>query len=520
MALAPRVMTVGHFMTTDEYLWLNRTGTFSDALAHGEFSKMSAGLFFPGTMPGIPTLWLGSLGRLIWSGAKHVGLADGGTPFTSSFVGFAFAQTMVAIATAVLVGVLVWLMCQWVSRRAGVVTGLVIATEPFWVAHGSVLHTDELTTLFGLAGTIAIAWVLGIPTDVTPPRRPMRWAAISGVLLVCSPLTKLSGFLFLPPVAGMLIYAWVRNILRRNDGVTIWQAGWTTVRLAIVIGGAAIVTTAVLYPSLWLAPVAQFRLLQHANDIVTTDRITYFNGHLAKWPSLWFYPVNLAYRSTPWMLIAIPVGTVVSLVRRETRARAAIMMSCAIVSSIALLVTMAHYDRYGLLVLGPASVLVGLACTPRTVSDRPIVWPKRLITLVGIGALSYTMVIAPWGLAYYNPILTRIEKPERVVRIGWGESSSLILPIISADAHAHGTTCRQVSVATLVVSSPVLLRHTCAYKPGTAADADYLAIGISYQQLSGGSYRQSTKGRVLVGTGTMLGVPQVQVWRKVDAFKP
>ena len=48
------------------------------------------------------------------------------------------------------------------------------------MAHGSVIHTDELTALFGLAGLLALGLVLGVPTvpTATSTAGPLRsWPA-------------------------------------------------------------------------------------------------------------------------------------------------------------------------------------------------------------------------------------------------------------------------------------------------------------------------------------------------------
>lgn len=86
---------------------------------------------------------------------------------------------MVALATAALIGLLAWLVSKWLSVRTGLVTGAVLATEPFWVSLGSILHTDELVALFGLTGLVALAWALGLPDAAVRPRRARRWAVVA-----------------------------------------------------------------------------------------------------------------------------------------------------------------------------------------------------------------------------------------------------------------------------------------------------------------------------------------------------
>ena len=82
-ALFRRLRTVGNFETIDEILWTRRVQVFSDALTNFEPSKASvtgAPNLFGGTlatMPGVPTMWLGSIGRLVWGIGRSVGRGRG-----------------------------------------------------------------------------------------------------------------------------------------------------------------------------------------------------------------------------------------------------------------------------------------------------------------------------------------------------------------------------------------------------------------------------------------------------------
>ena len=199
-----RLRTVGTFETIDETLWTRRVQVFSDVLTNFEPSKASvtgAPNLFGGTlatMPGVPTMWLGSIGRLVWGIGRSLGVIEGNETFYESRSGLALGQTSVAVATVALIGLIVWLVQRWGAPRAGLVAGLLLATEPFWVAHGSVLHTDELTVLFGLSGLLALGLVLGVPAIDERYLHRRSMAVLAGFLLVCSPLTKISGMAYAP----------------------------------------------------------------------------------------------------------------------------------------------------------------------------------------------------------------------------------------------------------------------------------------------------------------------------------
>jgi len=172
LAALPRALTAGHFRTWDETLWMARSLRFSGAVATGNTADASASAGWDlVTMPGVTTMWIGSAARAVWSGGRHLGLwaHAAGATFDSSRSGLALAQLGVAAVTSALVGVLVLLVAAWAGQVAAGVAGVLLATEPFLVAHGAVLHTDELMTFSGVARCSPLLWC-----SACPPRRGGR----------------------------------------------------------------------------------------------------------------------------------------------------------------------------------------------------------------------------------------------------------------------------------------------------------------------------------------------------------
>ena len=57
LALAPRLIDVDRFLTTDEVFWMGRTGNFARALASGQLGQT-----FQSGHPGVTTMWTALLG--------------------------------------------------------------------------------------------------------------------------------------------------------------------------------------------------------------------------------------------------------------------------------------------------------------------------------------------------------------------------------------------------------------------------------------------------------------------------
>ena len=75
-AAVPRVLTAGRYVTTDEPRWMQRSERFFEAVTSLELSSASASLGEPATMPGGPTMWIGSMARVVWAAGRELGLVD------------------------------------------------------------------------------------------------------------------------------------------------------------------------------------------------------------------------------------------------------------------------------------------------------------------------------------------------------------------------------------------------------------------------------------------------------------
>lgn len=448
VAVVPRLLTIGRFFNLDESLWMGRSERFSDALLHLDLAHMSATRPLTGTMPGIPTVWLGSLGRLIWSLGGVLGIVDPGQRFSQSASAYVTAQAMVGIATALLIGLFVWLVARWISLRVAIVAGAVLATEPFWVSLGSILHTDELVALFGVNGLVALSWTLGLPSGVTRPTNVRQWAIISGVLLVLAPLTKVNGLAFAVPALGMVGWAVLRDWRARDEEVGLVEATRPVLALVGWMTLAGFVVTLVTYPALFFGWAEQKTAFEGQLRTANGDRKVFFLGHYAAHPDLRFYPVTLTYHSTAWFSIAAPIGVAIALARRSTRRFAATVLAWTVVPMATMLRSGLVYARYGLVVLGPLALAAACAVHPAEASLRW--WSDRANQVVSVAVgvmLVVAVVVAPWGGITFNPIASAYREPILVLPLGWGETTAKAMRVVEADAHARGLDCSMVSVS-------------------------------------------------------------------------
>lgn len=188
--------------------------------------------------------------------------------------------------------------------------GFFLATEPFLVAHGAVLHTDELLGLFGACTVVLLARLLG--RGGPPLARPTMTAVLAGVLAGLTVLTKLSALAFAP--GAVLLTCWVawRRVVASRRTESGWRSGLASAFIPVaLVCLAGVATIAVLWRRSSLHPeiswgAAQFGETGRCRTVQPVqDEITFA-------PSGRFYFVTAPFRMTPWFMLAtlilVPLG--------------------------------------------------------------------------------------------------------------------------------------------------------------------------------------------------------------------
>lgn len=524
-AAVPRLLTAGNFQTVDETLWMTRSARFADAVVGGHLSHLAITSEAASTMPGITTMWIGSLAKGLFELGQWIGLVPDDRIFEYSTQGVAIAQSTMAVATALLIGLVAWLVARWSSARVGVAFGLLLATEPFWVAHGSILHTDELLTLFGSAGLVCLAIALGVPRSapvggLEPRAVPRRWAVAAGVLLACAALTKLSGLVW--GASAAIIFAWaIVQRIRDHSPETSRRNACRPLATGLAIAlGCAVATTAVLYPALWADPGGQWTRLAASFDLGRLPRESYFRGGVLQQPPLYFYAYVLPWRTTPWALAVVLVAIPFALARQVARSRAIMMLAMAVPPTIVLALAEAKYTRYGLMILAPLLLAGCLALQPHE-RDTAALGERAAAALrferaawlsLGVVGVLFACSVAPYGLVYFNPLLGGGRAAQSHVPVGWYEEGDMALASIREDVERRGGTCDGVTT-TGYRTFMVTWAHCGRWVPDS--DADYLVVDISMRQhMSTRTYRARIRGRELVDVDYVQGIRYVEIWRQ------
>jgi 4-amino-4-deoxy-L-arabinose transferase-like glycosyltransferase len=473
LALAPRVLAQGRFITVDEaYHWFERAHLFLRAIRAGDWA--STNLI---GHPGVTTMWLGALGIVAHQTLAGWGLATWPDPELLRVM----LRLPVAIVTALCVALSYPLLRRLLSTRVAILAALLWAADPFLVAHSQLLHVDALMTSFITLSLLTALVAFRLDDDAED--QPVRWrmliaSAVAGGLAL---LTKSPAVILLPMIGLIaLAAAWRRNKGRRTKaegrahdwrslafgfrGGTIYRALTSFVILPVLAWvGVMAAIWFTLWPAAWVDLSGAVGSVLHqaeADGGSPHGWGNFFFGHTVDDPGPLFYPIASALRLTPWALLGLlayfgftiydirsrrrlPIGDRTSQLvnRREHRAPLALLALFVLLFTLMMSVPAKKFDRYILPIFPPLDILaaVGLIwlMNQRTKNqepridrpDRSPVLGSRSGTLwVVLGWSFVVLALAanlawyhPYELAYYNPLLGGGPIAARLIPVGWGE---------------------------------------------------------------------------------------------------
>lgn len=510
VALVARLDTAAaSFETYDERPWLYDSARFWDNLASGDLDGASAEPDGEvGTMPGITTMWVGTAARGVWTVGVDLGWWSGEDPpsygggdtwyLTRS--GLNVAQVAMALVTSLLIGLVVALLLRWAGALAAAIAGLLLATEPFIVAHGTVLHTDELMALFGLASVIAVALLLGLPQP-TPLAGKRSTAILAGVLFAGCFLTKVTGLMLLPVFAVLAGWAILRT---KQPRPTLVAGAWA--------GVSCLVTMLLLYPALWAEPGEEIQAIWDAVMVGREGHIEYFFGDPTPTPGPAFYAVAMPFRSTPWLLVLGIVAAVLVWLRPRIRPYGAVLAVGIAVPFVMLSLAKQQHDRYGLLLPMFGAVLVGVvgAEVYRSLSADRVRFVRAVGLAAGAFVVVHSVVVAPWGIAYFNPLLGGSGQVRDVMNVGWGEGYEMAGKMVEELVDGN---CDDVTV---LGYTPFMAHYRCGEPPAFGEPADYVVAYIEESLVFPDLYNRNIRGRELLAERKIRGLPYIRIYGPLD----
>jgi hypothetical protein len=433
----PRGLALDRVVTPDEVNWLTTSSNFYVAVKQGDFAKT-----YQLEHPGVTTLWAGAAGFL-WRYPDYVDEGPGQVIYSEQEAGLILrslghepldliiaGRVFIVLTIIVVLAVAFLQAVPLVGFWPAVIGFLLIAFDPFHIAHSRILHQDGMASSFALLALLAFLKFL---------YRGARWhnLILSGAAAGLAWLTK-SPMFFLIPFMGLLVLIELekkRRLIGRSERESL---RWSVVTL-IVWGGVGLAVFVLLWPAMWVDPIYTLRrvgggMLNYAVH-GHTEAPLFFDGQIYTGdPGAHFYPITFLWRTSPVVLIGLVLAVLAlilpparSLLSKH-RGPLAMLLLFAGLFTLFMIVGAKKFDRYLLPIYPPLDLVAGVGWVA-TVNwlrqQKPPWWAQiaapAILLFAVVGQAAATVSSSPYYFSYYNPLLGGTARAPEVMMVGWGE---------------------------------------------------------------------------------------------------
>ncbi|MEX0650109.1 MAG: phospholipid carrier-dependent glycosyltransferase [Candidatus Andersenbacteria bacterium] len=377
----PRIITLGTIFTIDERLWLARGAKFMEAFASLHMADTRVAF-----QPGVTTTWLSAV--------------------TTHFNSLAASQASIAVATGLLIAVATYFLVRVLAWRWGVITGFILALDPFLIAHSRVVHTDALLALLLLTAVLGLCVAR---KEGGSNGYETRYLVFSAILAGLAVTTKIFALFALGPIA--LIVAW--DVWQKTHRVK--QVG-STVGFWVVI---AVATAFAVWPALWVDALGVLDYLWSNISGYSSSS----NRRLGETSTQWWYymregPMRLTAAIS--ILFVVSVATFWREKRTHVRFMLFTLLASGLVYALCLHASNDRADRYLLFLLLTVDIWAVMGLRQLVILLKRFITPQVGLVLAALPILLLAITdfrLHPYYLSHYNRLLPFHERQ----KLGWGE---------------------------------------------------------------------------------------------------
>jgi 4-amino-4-deoxy-L-arabinose transferase-like glycosyltransferase len=436
LALVPRLLGRVPLSNTDELLWIDRTINFWTALQKGDWASTLQSLH-PGAVPpwgfgAVLNVRYGLSQLQSWQAADALPMLD--------------MTRTAALFPVFLTSLTVVVSYGWLARLAGrqiaLLAAVLLALEPYYLAHSTLVHLDATVTSLMLLA--ALAWLVYLLDG-----GEWRFLAMSGVLTGLAIMTKIQAVYLLP--FGVLAAG--TAYLARVHGLWGTQSRRELTRLALAFAALIVfmvVTMFVVWPVLWVdaAGVLATVIGRATGHLLDPHALpTFFMGQSVSDPGVLYYALTLAFRLRPLTLVLAALSVPLLALawgRVSVKHRAALALGVAypLFFFIQMSLGSQKMERY-LLPMFPALVILAavvLVAVLAWLTRNGIRRMMLALILVSVVLLSVPWLrLAPHYSTYFNPLLGGGEEAMELFTVGGGEGLDLAAAYLNDKPGAEDT---------------------------------------------------------------------------------
>lgn len=521
VALWPRLIALGRYITPDELIWVYRSVQFREAVVSGHWGDT-----FVSEHPGVVTTWAGAAGisiqlwlrpsdRIIYDWITHVAwFTPENTALLNQLAYFLSAgRIMTAVANSLGLIIIFWLGDRLFNRTTAVLLSFLMALDPFIAGLSGLLHVDGLMTTMATISLMALLLAISAPIW-SQERRRIALLILAGATAALAVLAKVPAILLFPVAALALLVPLLSGTDRplKNRWRTSFLNGLVWL---ITFSIAALITL----PALWSSPLEIIsQVTSNANrHIETVLRPTFFFGEATNDPGFGFYPVAILFRLSPVVfigLILLPFGKKVSPNIKRPSQPFLFLGIWIVIFFLALSLAVKKFDRYALGIMPVLAILAAYSWTGITRHKR--LYSRVMVPVLIIVQALYLIAFLPYPLAAYNPLLGGPQLAAKILPIGWGEATSAAGIWLSDQPDAAPKT----AVSGLVPSlAPFFPGKTLFADDETIAQADYVIRTAFSRQMGSQSQPDEISDFTLMQTIRYGGLDQAWIYANPNPQK-
>ncbi len=513
VALLPRLFDLDVFYARDELTIWGWSDRFTQAVWDGDLR----GTLTPSDYPGIPMFWAQTLFLTIKyslpSLFPNTIIPTDALPDYQGPEFLAERRLVAGLFVGLLIILTAWLVQRLFDWRVALLSAIFLGLDPFSLSEARILRLQMLSSLFVCLTMLAYLWYL---------RDRRRWLLLlSGMMggLAASSQTS-SGFV-VPYIWLLLLLDFFIGQPAHTDRPGAASGGRSAqwgARFKQVIGNGllwalgAVGIFVLIWPAMWIDPLAAMQVILDVGVTVAAEQ-SIWNGPVFFWgqilqddPGPFFYPVVLAFRTTPftWLgIIGAGLAVVAWLRGSSSDSEAKVWglpwpaIATLLIATQAVLITvefsfvLSKVDRYLLTIFPTLNILsaIGLcwllewliAHLPATVS-RHRAWPAALLIILAL-QLSLTLPAHPYFFTYWNPLVGGGRAAMETLPIGAGEGIDQAMAF--ANSRPDATEATLICGASQPWCEGVFVgetRRSASYFDGDWVEADYATFYISQLQ--------------------------------------